>query len=283
MSINRIFVPAIDAILGETIPVLDHGFIRIIDYMGSDDSVVQAARVSYGNGTKRLNQDKALINYLIANFHTTPFEMCEIKFHVKLPIFVARQWLRHRTANVNERSARYSIVGDEFFVPDPSSIGEQSEFNKQARDINDIVNNDVVKECVEKLNNHSILSYDVYNEMLAKGFPRELARIMLGVNVYTEMYWKIDLHNLFHFVKLRSGHGAQHEIKQYANVISGILEKWVPISFEAFKNYRVNGVSFSDEEIKMIRKLIKQEKVDIDESGIGKNRIMNFKKVLMID
>lgn len=219
---KRTIVKEIDAILYEEHKVLDHGFIRVVDYMGSDSAIVQAARVSYGKGTKQISQDEALIKYLMRHHHTTPFEMCEIKFHVKLPIFVARQWIRHRTANVNEYSARYSILDNEFYTPKPEQVAKQSDNNKQGS--GEAFDPDTSKEIIDSLINDSNLVYSHYEKFIEQGLAREIARTNLMLNYYTQFYWKIDLHNLLHFLKLRADKHAQYEIRVYAEVMLDIIK-----------------------------------------------------------
>jgi thymidylate synthase (FAD) len=220
-----------DQVTGQTFPVLDHGFVRVVDVMGDDSSIVQAARVSYGAGTKKVSEDRALIWYLMRNEHMSPFEMCEIKLHVKLPLFVARQWLRHRTANVNEYSARYSVMGKDFYVPAEGDVSAQSKNNKQGRESE-------LMECAEEVRGiiraSSEGAYATYEGLLEKGVAREIARIVLPVNFYTEFYWKIDLRNLLHFVKLRADEHAQLEIRRYADVIVDVVKAWVPATYDAF-------------------------------------------------
>ena len=220
-------------------PVLDHGFVRVVDYMGCDASIVQAARVSYGAGTKQTRGDEGLIRYLMRHRHTTPFEMCEVKLHVKLPIFVARQWIRHRTANVNEYSARYSILDREFYIPDRANLAAQSSQNQQGR--GETLSDDEARRVLNILREDSNRSYDNYESLLStegkQGLARELARMNLPANVYTQWYWKIDLHNLLHFISLRIDDHAQYEIRAYAEVVGRIVEQWVPLAWRAFQDY----------------------------------------------
>lgn len=265
---KRITVKEIDEILYEEYKVLDHGFIRVIDYMGSDSAIVQAARVSYGKGTKQISQDEALIKYLMRHHHTTPFEMCEIKFHVKLPIFVARQWIRHRTANVNEYSARYSILDNEFYIPKPEQIAKQSDNNKQGS--GEAFDPDTSKEIIDSLTNDSNLVYSHYEKFIEQGLAREIARTNLTLNYYTQFYWKIDLHNLLHFLKLRADKHAQYEIRVYAEVMLDIIKKWVPLAYNAFVEYCLESACISRAGLETIRKLIKGENVTREESNIGK-------------
>ncbi|WP_353286083.1 FAD-dependent thymidylate synthase [Wolbachia endosymbiont (group A) of Philanthus triangulum] len=265
---KRTTVKEIDEILYEEHKVLDHGFIRVVDYMGSDSAIVQAARVSYGKGTKQISQDEALIKYLMRHHHTTPFEMCEIKFHVKLPIFVARQWIRHRTANVNEYSARYSILDNEFYIPKPEQIAKQSDNNKQGS--GEAFDPDTSKEIIDSLTNDSNLVYSHYEKFIEQGLAREIARTNLTLNYYTQFYWKIDLHNLLHFLKLRADKHAQYEIRVYAEVMLDIIKKWVPLAYNAFVEYCLESACISRTGLETIRKLIKGENVTREESNIGK-------------
>ncbi|MBA8756562.1 FAD-dependent thymidylate synthase [Wolbachia pipientis] len=265
---KRTIVKEIDAILYEEHKVLDHGFIRVVDYMGSDSAIVQAARVSYGKGTKQTSQDEALIKYLMRHHHTTPFEMCEIKFHVKLPIFVARQWIRHRTANVNEYSARYSILDNEFYTPKPEQVAKQSGNNKQGS--GEAFDPDTSKEIIDSLTNDSNLVYSHYEKFIEQGLAREIARTNLTLNYYTQFYWKIDLHNLLHFLKLRADKHAQYEIRVYAEVMLDIIKKWVPLAYNAFVEYCLESACISRTGLEIIRKLIKGENVAREESNIGK-------------
>ncbi len=265
---KRTIVKEIDAILYEEHKVLDHGFIRVVDYMGSDSAIVQAARVSYGKGTKQISQDEALIKYLMRHHHTTPFEMCEIKFHVKLPIFVARQWIRHRTANVNEYSARYSILDNEFYTPKPEQVAKQSDNNKQGS--GEAFDPDPSKEIIDSLINDSNLVYSHYEKFIEQGLAREIARTNLMLNYYTQFYWKIDLHNLLHFLKLRADKHAQYEIRVYAEVMLDIIKKWVPLAYNAFVEYCLESACISRTGLEIIRKLIKGENVTREESNIGK-------------
>ncbi|MHC3931608.1 UNVERIFIED_CONTAM: FAD-dependent thymidylate synthase [Wolbachia endosymbiont of Nasonia longicornis] len=265
---KRTIVKEIDAILYEEHKVLDHGFIRVVDYMGSDSAIVQAARVSYGRGTKQISQDEALIKYLMRHHHTTPFEMCEIKFHVKLPIFVARQWIRHRTANVNEYSARYSILDNEFYTPKPEQVAKQSDNNKQGS--GEAFDPDTSKEIIDSLINDSNLVYSHYEKFIEQGLAREIARTNLMLNYYTQFYWKIDLHNLLHFLKLRADKHAQYEIRVYAEVMLDIIKKWVPLAYNAFVEYCLESACISRTGLEIIRKLIKGENVTREESNIGK-------------
>ena len=237
--------------IGTQIECLNGGFVRLVDYMGNDAAIVQAARVSYGAGTKQVRQDRALIRYLMRHWHTSPFEMVEFKFHVKLPIFVARQWIRHRTANVNEYSGRYSILREEFYVPEPEQVRFQSPTNKQGRADQSLPAEEVAAILDEIVEQQKAL-YQSYQRLLEKGVARELARINLPVSLYTEWYWKIDLHNLFHFLQLRMDVHAQYEIRVYANAIAEIIKLIVPMAWEAFEDYRLNARSFSANELRLL-------------------------------
>lgn len=280
-STKRPTVEAVENILYKPIKVLDHGFIRVIDYMGDDSAIVQAARVSYGKGTKQINQDKGLINYLMRHRHTTPFEMCDIKFHIKLPIFIARQWIRHRTASVNEYSARYSIMGSDFYLPAPENLSPQSKINKQGRE-DYSVSPDVAQEVLKLLENDAKNSYKNYIELMNEdeegniidetktGISRELARMNLTLNHYTEWYWKINLHNLLHFLALRADSHAQYEIRVYAQAMLDIVKAWVPLTYDAFVEHRKDGVSISKSGVNVIKRMINGEKVTQETSGLTK-------------
>lgn len=277
---KRATVPEMEEILYEPIKILDHGFVRVIDYMGDDAAVVQAARVSYGRGTKQITQDRGLIRYLMRHWHTTPFEMCEIKLHVKLPMFIARQWIRHRTANVNEYSARYSILDKEFYVPAASNLASQSQTNRQGR--GEVLEGAEAARALEILKNDSLNCYDHYMEMLnldettdqaldpnKKGLARELARMNLTMNYYTQWYWKIDFNNLLHFIMLRADPHAQFEIREYANAILDIARKWMPLSCEAFLDYRMHAVNLSAQMKELVKRMIRGEKITQAESGLS--------------
>ena len=269
---RRPTVPSLEQELYQLRPLLDHGFVRLIDYMGDDNAIVQAARVSYGKGTKSVSNDRGLIRYLMRHRHTTPFEMCEIKLHVKLPIFVARQWIRHRTANVNEYSARYSILDREFYLPEPEQIALQSTINHQGR--GDVVNAEQAEAVREILRRDAMRAYDSYETMLndsgggdpvdpaAPQIARELARVNLNLNYYTQWYWKVDLHNLLHFLSLRMDSHAQYEIRVYADAIAEMVKAWVPAAWEAFSDYRLGGAFFSREEVEVLRRALAGEDVD---------------------
>jgi thymidylate synthase (FAD) len=273
--------PELEEVLYTPFEVLDHGFIRVVDYMGNDSAVVQAARVSYGQGTKKVNADKGLINYLIAHRHTTPLEMCEIKFHIKLPIFIARQWIRHRMASINEYSARYSIMEDEFYIPKAQHLSAQSKVNHQGRDESRVLNAAEQKQVLEILKEDSKKSYQHYLEMInqnpdgevsdpdKEGLARELARMNLPLNCYTQWYWKIDLHNLLHFLSLRADSHAQYEIRVYAEIILDIVKKWVPHCHEAFMKHRKHGKDLSGPALEVIKRMVKGEKVLQENSGLS--------------
>jgi thymidylate synthase (FAD) len=277
---KRATVPALEAILYEPIPALDHGFIRVIDYMGDDAAVVQAARVSYGKGTKKVSEDRGLIHYLMRHRHTTPFEMCEIKFHVKLPIFVARQWIRHRTANVNEYSARYSILDNEFYLPAREHLAAQSSSNRQGR--GEVLGDKDASRVLDLLKRDAETAYRGYVEMLNEneagraidesrtGLARELARMNLSLNFYTQWYWKTDLHNLLNFLSLRADDHAQYEIRAYAAAMIEVLEKWVPLTAEAFRQHRLGGIHLSAAALDVVKKLLAGEKVAQEASGLSK-------------
>lgn len=266
-------------LIGKEIKCLDHGFVRLVDVMGDDGSIVQAARVSYGAGTKTVNEDRGLIRYLMRHKHTTPFEMVEFKFHIKLPIFIARQWIRHRTANVNEYSGRYSIMKDDFYVPDLDQIRPQSENNKQGRS-DDTFSDEKAKAIQQKLGNVQKELYTEYETLLGEDLARELARINLPLSNYTEWYWKIDLHNLFHFLRLRIDSHAQYEIRVYGEALAGIVKEIVPHAWQAFEDYSLNSANFSKPELNAMRKLLEGSKVedlDLDEIGLSKREFREFK------
>ena len=252
------FVKEAEEILDKEFPVLDHGFVRLVDYLGSDQRIVQSARVSYGEGTKTYRQDKGLINYLMRNDHTSPFEQVVFTFHVKMPIFVARQWVRHRTARMNEISGRYSVMKDECYIPDRSVIAFQSEDNKQGR-MSDPVDDETAKKVIDILKGAQERDFADYHELLDMGIARELSRVNLPLSLYTEFYWQMDLHNLFHFLQLRLDGHAQYEIREYANVMFEIVKTVCPIAAEAFENHKLNGVSLSGKEKEAVRKILSGE------------------------
>ena len=277
---KRVTSPELEKILYEAMPVLDHGFVRVVDYMGDDTSIVQSARVSYGKGTKKVSTDSGLIKYLMRHRHSTPFEMCEIKYHIKLPIFIARQWIRHRTANVNEYSARYSIMDKEFYVPERENLAAQSTNNRQGR--GDLINGKQADNILKILKEDAERNYQHYEEMLnekydgsiiddkKQGLARELARMNLTLNSYTQWYWKTDLLNLLNFLALRADSHAQFEIREYASTMLNTVKKWVPTTYDAFIDYRVGGMELSAKGKIVIQKMIKGETCDIESSGLSK-------------
>ncbi len=281
---KRTTVNNLEEILHEEYPVLDHGFIRVIDYMGDDSSIVQAARVSYGKGTKHSRQDQGLINYLMRNQHSTPFEMCELKLHIKLPIFVARQWVRHRTANINEYSARYSILDKEFYIPDASNISEQSQVNNQGRK-DEPLSLEEAKQIQELFSTSATKCYEDYDKLIhSHNIARELARMTLSTNFYTQWYWKIDLHNLFHFLKLRNDKHAQYEIREYAAKILEIVKLWVPMAYNAFVEHTMSSFKLSKSAIAAINQALStQTTIDHKEYGISAREWDEIKQVFSVD
>jgi thymidylate synthase (FAD) len=277
---RRPTVPALEELLFQPMPVLDHGFIRVIDYMGDDAAVVQAARVSYGRGTRRVSEDAGLIRYLMRHRHTTPFEMCEIKYHVKLPIFVARQWIRHRTANVNEYSARYSVLDREFYIPEPEHLAAQSRSNRQGRGA--VLSGAEAAEVLDLLRADAVRCHDHYTLMLnedaggavldptRQGLARELARMNLTLNTYTQWYWKTDLHNLLNFLALRADAHAQYEIRAYAEAMMRTVEAWLPATFAAFREYRLGAVLLSASMLAVVRRMLAGETVAQPDSRLSK-------------
>ena len=290
---RRPTVPALEDILFRPIPVLDHGFVRVIDYMGDDGAIVQAARVSYGRGTRRVSEDAALIRYLMRRRHTSPFEMCEIKLHVKLPIFVARQWIRHRTANVNEYSARYSILDNEFYLPRPEHLAAQSRSNRQGRA--EVITGKEADRVFALLKKDAELVYEHYMEMLNEGeagepldpersgLARELARMNLSLAFYTQWYWKTNLHNLMHFLSLRADAHAQYEIRVYADVMIDTLKRWTPICHDAFMEYRMGGAHLSKTGLAAVKRMIAGEKVDQKSSGLNPREWRELMAALGLD
>jgi thymidylate synthase (FAD) len=287
---SRPTVAALEAMLYSPVDVLDHGFIRVIDYMGDDAAIVQAARVSYGRGTRRVSEDSGLIRYLMRHRHSTPFEMCEIKYHVKLPIFVARQWIRHRTANVNEYSARYSILDREFYVPAPEQLAAQSISNRQGR--GDVLAGDEAAEVLTLLRDDAARNYDHYAAMLnedaagnpvdpsRQGLARELARMNLTLNTYTQWYWKTDLFNLFHFLSLRADSHAQYEIRVYAEAMLRTVEAWVPLACQAFRDYRLGAATLSAGMLEVVKRMLAGEAVAQPASGLNRREWMELMAVL---
>jgi thymidylate synthase (FAD) len=279
-STKRVTSPELEKVLYEAIPVLDHGFIRVIDYMGDDSSIVQSARVSYGKGTKKVSTDEGLIKYLMRHRHSTPFEMCEIKYHIKLPIFIARQWIRHRTANVNEYSARYSILDKEFYLPAKEQLAAQSQSNRQGR--GDVIQGKQAEEVLNILKDDANRTYDNYEKLLNErfdgtkidenkvGLARELARMNLTLNTYTQWYWKTDLLNLLNFLFLRADNHAQYEIRVYADKMLDTVKRWVPITYQAFIDYRVGAAEISSKGLSVIKSMISGKKVGQEDSGLSK-------------
>jgi thymidylate synthase (FAD) len=287
---KRVTSLELEKILYDVIPALDHGFIRVVDYMGDDSSIVQSARVSYGKGTKKVSTDEGLIKYLMRHWHSTPFEMCEIKYHVKLPIFIARQWIRHRTANVNEYSARYSILDKEFYIPNKEHLSAQSTINRQGR--GDLITGDQADEVLQILKNDATQTYGNYEKMLNErfdgsvidekksGLARELARMNLTLNSYTQWYWKTDLLNLLNFLFLRADSHAQYEIRVYAEAMLETVKKWVPITHSAFLDYRVGAAHISGKGLKIIKSMLNGEEVKYEDSGLGKREWNELMEVL---
>ena len=287
---KRPTVPALEDRLFLAIPLLDHGFLRVIDYMGDDSAIVQAARVSYGRGTRRVSEDAGLIRYLMRHRHSTPFEMCEMKFHVKLPIFVARQWIRHRMANVNEYSARYSVMDREFYIPEPAQLAAQSEVNRQGRGA--VLDGAEADDVLALLRDDAARNYDHYAHMLnetpdggvrdqgRRGLARELARMNLTLNTYTQWYWKTDLHNLLNFCALRADAHAQYEIRVYADAILDVVRVWVPAAYEAFQDYRLGAVTLSAQMLDVVRRRLAGETVDQAASGLSKREWSELAAVL---
>lgn len=289
-STKRVTSSELEKVLYEAIPVLDHGFIRVIDYMGDDSSIVQSARVSYGKGTKKVSTDEGLIRYLMRHWHSTPFEMCEIKYHVKLPIFIARQWIRHRTANVNEYSARYSILDKEFYIPAKEQLSAQSTNNRQGR--GDLITGQQADEVLKILKDDAVRTYDNYEKMLNErfdgtvidekksGLARELARMNLTLNSYTQWYWKTDLLNLMNFLFLRGDSHAQYEIRVYAEKMLDTVKKWVPITHAAFLDYRVGAAHLSSKGLKIVKSMINGNKVSYEDSGLSKREWNELMEVI---
>ena len=287
---KRVTSPELEKILYQAIPILDHGFIRVVDYMGDDTSVVQAARVSYGKGTKKVSTDEGLIRYLMRHWHSTPFEMCEIKYHVKLPIFIARQWIRHRTANVNEYSARYSILDKEFYIPTSDHLAAQSSNNRQGR--GQVLNGEQAKKVLNILKDDAERTYKNYETMLNEkfdgsiidenknGLARELARMNLTLNSYTQWYWKTDLLNLMNFLFLRADKHAQYEIRVYAEAMLDTLKKWVPITHSAFLDYRIGAAHVSAKGLNVIKSFMNGKALNQETSGLSKREWNELMDVL---
>ncbi|ABI62707.1 FAD-dependent thymidylate synthase [Granulibacter bethesdensis] len=283
---RRATVPALENMLYEAVPVLDHGFVRVIDYMGDDAAIVQAARVSYGKGTRHVTEDAGLIRYLMRHRHSTPFEMCEIKYHIKLPIFVARQWIRHRTANVNEYSARYSVMDREFYIPAPEHLAAQSVSNRQGR--GDVLQGEEAATVLRLLREDAETCHTHYLAMLnengtdpeRQGLARELARMNLTLNTYTQWYWKTDLHNLLHFLSLRADPHAQYEIRVYADAMIRSVEAWVPLAMAAFREYRLGAFTFSAAMLAVLRRRLNGEAVRQENSGLSRREWLDMEAAL---
>jgi thymidylate synthase (FAD) len=287
---GRATVPTLEAMLYRPLPVLDRGFVRVIDYMGDDAAIVQAARVSYGRGTRRVSEDAGLIRYLMRHRHSTPFEMCEIKYHVKLPIFVARQWIRHRTANVNEYSARYSVLDREFYIPAPDHLAAQSALNRQGRGT--VLEGAEAARVLDLLRQDASRCHEHYTEMLnedeagnvldpaRQGLARELARMNLTLNTYTQWYWKADLHNLLGFLALRADAHAQFEIRAYAEAMMQTVAAWVPLAYAAFQDYRLGSFTLSAPMLDVLRRMLAGETVTQPESRLSKREWAELMNVL---
>jgi thymidylate synthase (FAD) len=278
----RAVAPGMEAHMYKARQVLDHGFVRVVDYMGDDAAICQAARVSYGRGTKSVQNDEGLIRYLMRHWHSTPFEMCEIKLHVKLPVFVARQWIRHRTANVNEYSARYSILDREFYIPAPDHVAAQSEINNQGRGA--ALEGEEAARVLEILKSDSDRAYDNYEAMISQddqqGLARELARMNLPANIYTQWYWKVDLHNLFHFLRLRADSHAQYEIRVYADAICDMVADWVPFAYRAFSDYQLGGAQLSAAALDCVQRMVRGEAVSQENSGMSAREWREFQETV---
>ncbi|HEX7005308.1 MAG TPA: FAD-dependent thymidylate synthase [Trueperaceae bacterium] len=264
--------PEADALLDNPIKVLDHGFVRLIDYLGNDDRIVQAARVSYGEGTKSVREDAALIDYLLRNRHTSPFEMVELTLHIKAPIFVARQWMRHRSASLNEISGRYSVLADEFYLPTPDQVRAQGKRSRQVGEGS--IEPSAARRASDSFDSALRRSYETYEALLADGVAREMAREVLPVGLYTEFYWKQDLHNLFHFLRLRMDWHAQFEIRAYGDAVAQCARAVAPRAYEAFEEHILHGRSLSRGELELVRGAIDKEKLAkaLQESGLRASR-----------
>jgi len=260
--VAHLVIEAAEALLDQSIPVLDKGFVRMVDYMGGDARIVQSARVSYGAGTKTFRQDRGLIHYLLKNRHTSPFEQVVLTFHIKMPIFVARQWIRHRMARLNEISGRYSVMKDEFYVPAADQVSFQSTDNKQGRA--DALPMEDAQSVIDRMAEEQRAVYANYQAMLDQGVARELARTNLPLNLYTEMYWQIDLHNLFHFLELRLDAHAQYEIRVFAEALAKCAQAVAPVAYEAFEEHIRGGVSFSKGECEALQALLSGQSVNLE-------------------
>ena len=277
---SHCIVPAAEEILDKAFPVLDKGFVRLVDYMGGDARIVQAARVSYGEGTKSFREDAALIDYLLRHEHTSPFEQVILTFHVKLPIFVARQWIRHRTARVNEVSGRYSIMKDDFYLPAPADVAPQSEDNRQGRS-EAAYSPEEAAAVIERLAEGQKAAYASYKGLIEGGLAREIARVDLPLSLYTEWYWQIDLSNLFHFLSLRLDSHAQKEIRAYAQVLLEAARAVAPAACASFENYRLKAVRFSGEEMEELRRrLAAAEGSSQAGPGLSGKRLERFEEKL---
>lgn len=277
----HISVPAAEAILDKEFRVLDHGFVRLVDYLGGDARIVQSARVSYGEGTKTVREDAALIDYLLRNRHTSPFEQVIFTFHVKMPIFVARQWIRHRTARLNEISGRYSVMRDEFYVPQAHEVRFQSQRNKQGGSEQEVPP-DLCERVIQLLRQDQTHTYDQYQSLLDDDIARELARVNLPLSLYTEMYWQIDLNNLFHFLRLRMDWHAQYEIRAYGDTMAQMVQAVAPAAFAAFEEHILHGRNLSRTELEVLREAVDTEKLSqaLKKSGLRKSRRKElFKKL----
>lgn len=275
---------AADDLLDKEIRVLDKGFVRLVDYMGGDDRIVQAARVSYGAGTRTVREDRALISYLLRNRHTSPFEQVVFTFHLKMPIFVARQWLRHRTARLNEISGRYSVMRDEFYQPEASEIRLQSTSNRQGGS-DAPVPAELAERAVTTFREGQEEAYAAYEGLLESDVARELARINLPVSLYTEMYWQIDLNNLFHFLRLRMDWHAQQEIRAYGDAMAGIVRAVAPAAFEAFEEHILHGRNLARSELELVLQALDVERFRelVAASGLGKSQRLELLKKLNLD
>ncbi len=273
----RIIVPEAEALLDQSLPVLDHGFVRLVDYMGGDARIVQAARVSYGDGTKTVREDAALIDYLLRNRHTSPFEQVIFTFHIKLPIFVARQWIRHRTARLNEISGRYSVMRDEFYAPNPDEVRWQSQRNRQGSEQREVPA-EQRQQVIELLKSGQARTYQEYEQLLGDDIARELARVNLPLSLYTEMYWQIDLNNLFHFLSLRLDWHAQYEIRAYGDAMARIAKAVCPVAYQAFEEHHLHGRSFAKSELELLRAALDTDKLRaaLASSGLRGSRRREF-------
>ncbi len=272
----RITTPQAEALLDQPFPVLDHGFVRLVDYLGGDARIVQAARVSYGEGTKTVREDGALIDYLLRNHHTSPFEQVIFTFHVKMPIFVARQWIRHRTARLNEISGRYSVMRDEFYLPRAHEVRYQSKRNKQGGEGE--VPAELREKVIRMLQDEQHAVYQNYEGLLEDGVARELARINLPLSLYTEMYWQIDLNNLFHFLRLRMDWHAQYEIRVYGDRVATMVQAVAPLAYHAFEEHILHARAFSRSEFALLKAALDPDKLErlLEESDLRKTRRQEF-------